>query len=195
MSVLQGTEALERATRRRRQWSEEEKQRLVAQTRETGSSVASVARQHGVNANLLFNWRRQVEGATAGTGGETVGFVPAIVSPDPPALAIADNRIEITLPGGARIVVGAAVDGEPMHKQSPQLAQHVRRNVPWALRRKRAGEAIFPALLGNQTEGIEVDVRVFIANRPSEELMGPELRSSACCGTCPCARFRAESAR
>ena len=36
----------------------DEKQRIVAEAMVPGASVAAVARKHGVNANLLFGWRR-----------------------------------------------------------------------------------------------------------------------------------------
>ena len=42
----------------RRMRAVEEKVAIVAQTLAPGVSVAAVARQHGVNANLLFAWRR-----------------------------------------------------------------------------------------------------------------------------------------
>lgn len=42
----------------RRSYSDEEKRRIVAAACEPGASVADVARQYGVNANLLFNWRK-----------------------------------------------------------------------------------------------------------------------------------------
>jgi transposase len=42
-----------------RRHSEEEKQRIVAETYELGASVAVVARRNEVNANQVFNWRRQ----------------------------------------------------------------------------------------------------------------------------------------
>ena len=46
----------ERATRRL--WTLEEKLRIVAEASRPGASVAAVARKHGLNANLLFGWRR-----------------------------------------------------------------------------------------------------------------------------------------
>ena len=46
------------AKRRRRLWSDNEKRRIVAETLCPGASVADIARRHGMNANLLFNWRR-----------------------------------------------------------------------------------------------------------------------------------------
>jgi transposase-like protein len=36
----------------------QEKQRILAEAAEPGASVAAVARKHGLNANLLFAWRR-----------------------------------------------------------------------------------------------------------------------------------------
>ena len=46
----------ERPVRRMR--TLEEKRRIVAEAMQPGVSVAAVARQHGVNANLLFGWCR-----------------------------------------------------------------------------------------------------------------------------------------
>jgi transposase len=42
----------------RRQWSFEEKRKIVEKTLVKGASVARVARAHGVNANQVFHWRR-----------------------------------------------------------------------------------------------------------------------------------------
>ena len=42
----------------RRKHSEEFKQQLVERSLEPGASVAAIAQEHGINANLLFNWRR-----------------------------------------------------------------------------------------------------------------------------------------
>jgi hypothetical protein len=47
--------------RSRRSWSAEEKRQIIAETREPGASVATVARRHDMNANLLFTWRRAAE--------------------------------------------------------------------------------------------------------------------------------------
>ena len=45
--------------RRRQRRSIEEKLKIIAKTLEPGASVAEVAREHGVNANQVFNWRRK----------------------------------------------------------------------------------------------------------------------------------------
>jgi transposase len=45
-------------TPKRRYLALEEKRRIVEETLVEGASVARVARAHGLNANLVFNWRR-----------------------------------------------------------------------------------------------------------------------------------------
>lgn len=70
MEVLTGPE-------RRRRWSVEEKLVMVRESYEPGKSVSLVARQHGVNPNQLFQWRKlhQDGGLSAVSAGEEV--VPA----------------------------------------------------------------------------------------------------------------------
>src|SRR6266567_8072880 len=51
-------------TPKRRYRALEEKRRIVEETLAEGTSVALVARAHGVNANLVFNWRRLYQGTT-----------------------------------------------------------------------------------------------------------------------------------
>jgi transposase len=48
-----------RAPRRRREHSAEFKRELVARSLEPGVSVAAIAMGSGINANLLFGWRRR----------------------------------------------------------------------------------------------------------------------------------------
>lgn len=47
--------------RPRRRYALSEKRRMVELTFQRGASVAQVARANGVNANLLFGWRRAFE--------------------------------------------------------------------------------------------------------------------------------------
>ena len=54
VAVLEG--AAERETRKIR--TLEEKLSIVAETMRPGASIAAIARRHGVNANLVFGWRR-----------------------------------------------------------------------------------------------------------------------------------------
>lgn len=65
----------------RRRRSVEEKRRIVEQTLEAGASVARVAREHGVNANQVFAWRRQYRQGLLGEGNaEAVNLLPVHVT-------------------------------------------------------------------------------------------------------------------
>jgi len=79
VNMARRTETVEVITtdQRRRRWSVQEKAALVRRTYEPGMSVSLVARQEGVAASLLFQWRRlEREGAlVAVSAGESV--VPA----------------------------------------------------------------------------------------------------------------------
>ena len=79
MSTTRHTDTIEVITtdQRRRRWSVAEKAALVSRTYEPGMTVSLVARQAGVAASLLFQWKKLVrQGAlTAVSAGESV--VPA----------------------------------------------------------------------------------------------------------------------
>ena len=47
---------------KRRKYSEEFKREAVGLTRQPGANVSQVARDIGVGSNLLFRWRRELEG-------------------------------------------------------------------------------------------------------------------------------------
>ena len=51
--------------RSRRSWSDEDKQRIVGEAVIPGASVADIARRHGVNANLVFNWRKAARASSS----------------------------------------------------------------------------------------------------------------------------------
>ena len=63
--------------RSRRSWSRDEKRRIVDETFCPGASVADVARRHGLNANLVFNWRK----ASWATDGSIASPEPSTVVP------------------------------------------------------------------------------------------------------------------
>lgn len=54
----------------RRNYTYAEKVRMVEATLETGASVARVAQINGINANVLFVWRRQYREGKLGSGSE-----------------------------------------------------------------------------------------------------------------------------
>jgi transposase len=55
---------------KRRYRSLEEKRRIVEEALAEGASVARIARVHGVNANLVFNWRKLYRAGQLGNGTE-----------------------------------------------------------------------------------------------------------------------------
>ena len=61
---------------RRRDWSAEDKARIVAESFEPGARVSVVARRHALSPQQLFTWRRDIRKAT----GAMPAFVPAVVA-------------------------------------------------------------------------------------------------------------------
>ena len=106
--------------RSRRKWSEAERREIVLASFAAGASLAGVAREYGINANLLWNWRRKFKQAggmlPAKSASIAVDFVPvgtvveAVTSPSRKS----DGLIEVNLPGGARITVDATVDQQAL---------------------------------------------------------------------------------
>src|SRR6476469_5220602 len=72
MKPLAGQAANAKGARRRRFWSSDEKRRMVAESFAPGASVSKVAQRYGVNANLLFTWRRRDARSAASGGVEAV---------------------------------------------------------------------------------------------------------------------------
>src|SRR6202034_3391157 len=98
--------------RRRRTWSADQKQRIIAESFAAGASVAEVARRYGLNSNMLFTWGRRERAVN--DVGKRVNIVPVrVVEATPTATATAPasmGRMEIVLGGGERVLVGADVD-------------------------------------------------------------------------------------
>ena len=55
----QSTSKSEQVKPKRRQWSEEERQRIVQASLKPGTKVDSIARLYGVNASQIYDWRKQ----------------------------------------------------------------------------------------------------------------------------------------
>lgn len=105
----------ERVARRRHSLSF--KRRLVEQTLAPGASVARIALDHGVNANLLFKWRRQHARTTRSAPPSLLPVLLseprtraelAVATPAARTAAIG-GFIEVELPAG-RIRIKGAVD-------------------------------------------------------------------------------------
>jgi transposase len=93
-------------TGRRRNWSVDEKARIVAESYSSADMVCGVARRHGLTHSQLFAWRRQARHAPV-SARETPHFVPAIVEgslPESPSVPARHMRhssgvIEVKLDG------------------------------------------------------------------------------------------------
>ena len=71
-------------TDQRRQWSDEDKARVVVESLEHGANVSEVARRHGLSPQQLFGWRRQARELLNRRAREAVGNASAgLVGPDP----------------------------------------------------------------------------------------------------------------
>jgi len=113
--------------RRRRTWSVDQKQRIIAESFAPGASVAEVARRYGLNANMLFTWRRRDRRVGGVNDGAPVNIVPVrVVEATPSAIATAPGsmgRMEIVLNSGERIIVGADVDALSLARVAKALSR------------------------------------------------------------------------
>ena len=108
-------------SRRRLRRTPEEKRRIVEATFVPGASIARVAREHGVNANQVFQWRYEYRKGTLGVCQRTqTKLVPVTVTAEPSSVSgsaidpgiAPSGSIHIELPGRAVISVEAGVDPE-----------------------------------------------------------------------------------
>ena len=107
----------------RRRHSEALKRDLIERSLQPGASVSALAQEHGINANLLFNWRRLHLRAQSDGGGavDAPTLLPVAVVPDVPTSPSTSPRpatasprapagaIEIEI-GGARVRLRGTVD-------------------------------------------------------------------------------------
>ena len=113
---------------RRRRWSREEKERLVAASFGPAVTASEVARAAGVHVSQLFRWRKELcDRVDAGASQLVpVEIVPAAAIPraiEAPASSVSAGRrrrksgiIEIELGGGRRVRVDRDVDAEALRR-------------------------------------------------------------------------------
>ena len=100
---------------RRRRYDKAFKRALVERTLAPGASVARIARDHDINANQLFKWRRQYladrdNGAQSEAALVPVTIVSADGGPDeasPPEPSPGAGLIEVALSGGTVRIHGS----------------------------------------------------------------------------------------
>jgi len=97
--------------------STDQKRRIVEESLRPGASVARVARVHGVNANQVFNWRKQfrdeILGAVANAGTDLVPVTvadngpPTTQSKSETAPETSAGRLRIESPRGSLVIEGS----------------------------------------------------------------------------------------
>ena len=128
-TAIAAVDTLGRRVAPRRYRTVEEKIQIVTESRVPGASVAEVARRHGVNANQLFSWRRQLDQGVLGRRMRqgAVKLLPVQVRSEAqepsaeantatPAAPASEGRIEITLADGVRVAISGAVSAEQLHQ-------------------------------------------------------------------------------
>jgi transposase len=128
MADVEEVDGLHGSRRRRQLWSIDRKRQIIAESFEPGASVAEVARRHGINANLLFTWRRQQGSAKMADSRESPQLVPVTITTEPVSsvstMALEPvGRMEIVLGAGERIIVGADVDAAALARVIKALSR------------------------------------------------------------------------
>ncbi len=90
------------APERRRRWSDEQRERILAEAFQSGARVCDVARRHDVARSLIYQWRRAARQAEA-------VFVPAVLVDGPPEQASDPiAAVVLDLPDGGRLSIFAS---------------------------------------------------------------------------------------
>ncbi|HEY1128090.1 MAG TPA: transposase [Roseateles sp.] len=85
-------------SRKRRRYSRELKDQIIAECDAPGASVARVALSHGINANIVHGWRKLAGHAKPAVARPE--FVPVAVAPMAPA-RVDERAVEFELRRGA----------------------------------------------------------------------------------------------
>lgn len=108
------TDTLGRRIAPRRHRTIEEKRAIVAESSQPGASVAEVARRHGVNANLVFGWRRlERQGLLEVHSRRMQGrrLIPVrLLSEGVLPSSASSGTLRIELPAGVQLQVSGTVD-------------------------------------------------------------------------------------
>ena len=100
---------------KRRYRSKRERRQIVEESLQRGASVAVIARQHQVNANQVFHWRKLYREGRLDTKPATAELVPVriadVVDVGQPPAKLYSGVIVVEL-GKARIRIEGAVDAE-----------------------------------------------------------------------------------
>jgi transposase len=98
---------------------------MVAEALSPGASGAAIARRHGINANLLFNWVRSARKLSLAAA-SSWPVSAACLAPEPPAPIFSGDFIQLGVvtdaPGIGPALIARAEPGEPTKLSSGQQA-------------------------------------------------------------------------
>ena len=103
---------------KRRNWSDDEKRMICAQTRVRGVSVSQVARRYDVNANQVFNWLKEPRFADAEPLESGTAFLPVEITEPRDMPVLSDSTepgtLEIELSSGLRLWITGVYDADAL---------------------------------------------------------------------------------
>lgn len=113
---------------RRRDWTDEEKIRIVEESLQGYRQGSATARRYGLSRSLLTTWRREYRSGVLGSAAAH-GFVSLAISPPEaePREVVSQPRsdnevqIEIGLPNGRRLTIPATLDPNIVARLLPVL--------------------------------------------------------------------------
>ena len=116
--------------RKRRKWSDEEKCRIVAQTKVPGVSVPQIAHRYDVNANLIFKWVRDPRYCTdVDIEPEALSFLPVEVTSNLPTVepvlecSEGPGLIKISLANGLHMEISGNFDSAAVVRLARGLSE------------------------------------------------------------------------
>ena len=109
---------------RRRDWPDERKVEIVAETLAPGVNISEIARQHEINPQQLFGWRKRFREQAEALVASAPAFAPVLIEataqppqtcPTPPMQSgeASESAIEVVV-GGATLRIRGAADAKTL---------------------------------------------------------------------------------
>jgi len=106
----------------RRKHSIAEKRRIVEASLVAGAPVARVAREHGVNANQVWGWRRLYQRGLLGGNAPTVALVPVKIKEDVAVPVPTEPAVTAAAGAAASIQLQPTAQGTDLRRASAAAA-------------------------------------------------------------------------
>ena len=122
MSARSGRVEILLGVERRRCWTPEQKREIVSESLGPELTPTEVARKHGVSTGQIYTWRHQLLSGRSAALRQTPRFASVELTPSAASMSPAapvpppPGSIEIVLPNGALVRVGADVDSRALRR-------------------------------------------------------------------------------